>query len=73
MTTDNNKTIARAITDKRLLARKNQEEVAEALGVSTASISNWERGLNQPFIKRIWQLADYYNCSIDELVGRNTS
>lgn len=70
MTVKSDTDIARAITDKRLLARLNQEEVASAIEVSTGTIWNWENGISQPNIRKVWQLADYYGCSMDELCGR---
>lgn len=65
--------VATGITDKRLLARKKQEDVAKLLNVSVSTVGNWEHGFTDPNITCIWTLADLYNCSIDELVGRDTS
>ena len=30
----------------------------------------WERNLAKPSIEMLWALADFFECSIDELVGR---
>ncbi len=38
--------------------------------ISPAAVSKWERNLANPSIEMLWELADYFECSIDELVGR---
>ena len=47
-----------------------QAEVAEYAGVSRQAFSNYERGLREPSIKVLIILADLYQISLDELVGR---
>ena len=56
---------------KNLRKRKEitQEELAEYLGISFQSISKWERGDGFPDITMLPDLADYFNISIDELIG----
>jgi len=56
---------------KNLRKRKEitQEELAEYLGISFQSISKWERGEGFPDITMLPDLADFFNISIDELVG----
>jgi len=44
--------------------------LAAVLSVSPAAVSKWERNLANPSIEMLWALADYFECSIDELVGR---
>ena len=46
-----------------------QEEIAQELGVSRQTISNWENGTAQPTIDKAIELARLYGVSIDELVG----
>lgn len=46
-----------------------QEEIAQELGVSRQTISNWETGTAQPTIDKAIELARLYGVSIDELVG----
>ncbi|MGX7196407.1 helix-turn-helix domain-containing protein [Enterococcus olivae] len=48
----------------------SQEEVAEALGVSRQTISNWEHGLAQPTLDKAVELAHLFEVSLDELVGK---
>lgn len=54
----------------RVAKRMTQEQLAAVLSVSPAAVSKWERNLANPSIEMLWALADYFECSIDELVGR---
>ena len=56
---------------KNLRKRKEitQEELAEHLGISFQSISKWERGDGLPDITMLPDLAEFFNISIDELIG----
>ena len=46
-----------------------QEEVAAHLGISFQSISKWERGDGYPDITMLPALANYFEMSVDELLG----
>lgn len=48
-----------------------QEQLAAELCVSPAAVSKWERNLSNPGIEMLWALADFFGCTIDELVGRS--
>lgn len=47
-----------------------QEQLAVELCISPAAVSKWERNLANPNIEMLWALADFFDCTIDELVGR---
>ncbi|MBQ8283589.1 MAG: helix-turn-helix transcriptional regulator [Clostridia bacterium] len=47
-----------------------QEELAQILKISVKTISHWETGYTEPSILQLCQLADIFETSIDELVGR---
>ena len=53
-------------------ARKNigmtQEQVAEKIGVSRQTISNWENNKSYPDIVSVISLSDLYSVSLDELL-----
>ena len=51
--------------------RLSQEEVAEKLKVSRQTISNWENGSAQPTIDKAVELANLFDVSLDELVGKS--
>ena len=54
----------------RVAKGMTQEQLAAILCVSPAAVSKWERNIANPSIEMLWELADYFECSIDELVGR---
>ena len=46
-----------------------QADVAKAIGVSPATIGNYEQGTREPKNNEMWQkLADYFKVSLDELM-----
>ncbi len=49
-----------------------QEQLAEAVGVTVGTVSKWENGNCLPDISMITELADFYEVSIDVLVGYDT-
>ncbi|MBQ9782848.1 MAG: helix-turn-helix transcriptional regulator [Clostridia bacterium] len=57
---------------KELREEKNltQEALALAVGTSQRNIGRWENGINEPLYSQLLKLADFFNCSIDYLVGR---
>lgn len=51
---------------------KKQIELAKYLGVTQSTYSSYERGdINIP-VEALIKLADFYNVSLDYLVGRST-
>lgn len=46
-----------------------QEQLAEAMNVSAAAVSKWENGQSVPDILVLTKLADYFEVSLDALVG----
>lgn len=61
--------ISTVITAKRKEKGVTQDELAEYVGVSKASVSKWETSQSYPDITLLPKLAAYFNISIDELVG----
>lgn len=49
----------------------DQKVLAIDLGVSQPTISDWENGKKQPSSKSAAKIADYFNVSIDYLLGRD--
>ncbi|MBQ3418266.1 MAG: helix-turn-helix domain-containing protein [Ruminococcus sp.] len=47
----------------------SQEEFAERFGVSRQSVAKWESGESAPDIFKCRDIADYYDISIDVLIG----
>lgn len=46
-----------------------QEQLAEALGVTFAAVSKWERGAATPELNLIAEMADLFEVSLDALIG----
>lgn len=46
-----------------------QEQLAEAMGVSVGTVSKWESGSSSPDIAMIVELADFFQESVDVLLG----
>lgn len=51
--------------------KKNQEQIAKALNLTRVTYLRYEQGITEPTIETLCKLADYYNVSLDYLVGRN--
>lgn len=51
--------------------KKTQQDMANLLGIKQNSYSKYELEETQPSIENLIKLADYFNVSIDFLVGRN--
>ena len=61
--------IARMIAYKRKEKGATQDDLANYIGVSKASVSKWETGQSFPDITFLPLLAAYFNISIDDLMG----
>ena len=61
--------IGKCIVKKRKEKGITQEQLADYIGVSKASVSKWESGLSYPDILLLPELATYFNISVDELLG----
>lgn len=58
---------------KRLRKQREitQEDLANFIGVSFQAVSKWERGEGYPDITILPAIANYFNVTLDELVGMN--
>lgn len=63
-------TFAEIITVLRGEKGKKRQEVADALGISRASLEYYEKGKRKPDIEVLARFADYYGVSADYLIGR---
>ena len=50
-----------------------QEELAEAFGITIGAVSKWESGSTIPDIMTLIELADFFNISVDVLLGYSIS
>lgn len=62
--------ISKSIVSNRKKRGLTQEELAEKLDVSSAAVSKWERGISTPELSMVCKMADCFEISVDELLGR---
>ena len=48
----------------------SQRELATKTNIQQANISRWEAGLVVPNVMDVWLLADFFDVSVDYLIGR---
>lgn len=47
-----------------------QSKLAENTSISTGNISDWKKGKSMPSATKLDELATYFDCSVDYLLGR---
>jgi transcriptional regulator with XRE-family HTH domain len=62
------KSIGKAISAKRVASGLSQEKVAESLGISREAVSRMETGVAIPTVVRLAELAQIFDCGIEELL-----
>lgn len=62
--------IGRKILELRKQKNISQEKLAAELGVTAAAVSKWENGYTLPDIMMLCALADFFEVTTDELLGR---
>ena len=65
--------IGKQIYELRKQKNIKQEELAAELGVTAAAVSKWENGYTLPDILMLCALADYFQVTTDELLGRKSN
>ena len=53
-----------------LAPRGTSKKLSEATGISTGNISDWKSGRSKPTADALILVADYFDCSVDYLLGR---
>jgi transcriptional regulator with XRE-family HTH domain len=54
----------------RIEKELNQPELAKQLNVAKQTVSNWENGNRTPDSEMLIIIADFFDCSVDYLLGR---
>ena len=57
----------------RMEKKKTQKQTAEVLGMKLRSYQFYEQGTVEPSIKKLITLADFFDVSLDYLMGRTVS
>lgn len=58
---------------ERKKCKLSQEDLAEKLGITRQTISNWELNETSPDLKQASKLCDIFNLSLDELTGKENA
>lgn len=62
--------LGKNVLELRKQKNVTQEELAAELGVTAAAVSKWENGYTLPDLLMLCALADYFQVTTDELLGR---
>lgn len=67
-----------SVFSSQLLAQRktlglNQADMAKTLGIPFRSYRRYESGESEPTISTLCTIADYFNVSLDYLVGRSST
>lgn len=63
-------TLGNRIQRYRKARKMTQEELAERLNITSQAVSKWETDNSYPDLELLCKLAEIFNCSLDELMGR---
>lgn len=54
---------------ERRKKKLTQTQLAEQIGVSRITINKWETGKSTPSVEMLLKLSEYFNVSVDYLLG----
>lgn len=63
--------VAENIKEYMKIYNYNQVDLSIRIGVAQSAISAWLSGKKEPSITSLWLLADCFDCTVDELIGRS--
>ncbi|MBP6862203.1 MAG: helix-turn-helix transcriptional regulator [Neisseriaceae bacterium] len=64
--------IGKAIARRRLACDLTQDQVAEHLNIGSEAVSRIERGLVEPSIVRLFELAELFQCATTDLLQESS-
>lgn len=59
----------KTIKDLRHINQISQQKLANSIGVSRSTIAMWELGNSEPDNENLTKLANFFNVSVDYLLG----
>jgi transcriptional regulator with XRE-family HTH domain len=62
--------VGKKIKELRQSKKLTQKSLAETLNVTPQAISKWERNESNPDIQTLLKLSDYFNVTVDEILGK---
>lgn len=60
------------LREKREAIGLSQKQLEEQLGLNRGNISKYEKGESKPTMATVVKMAEYFGCSVDELLGLKT-
>ena len=61
------------LKELREKAGYSQQSFADAIGVKQSTVGNWEAGAREPKLEVMQKLADFFDVSVDYLIGRDNT
>lgn len=61
---------AKNLRELRTAAHWKQSDLAERLRTTQRKVSYWESGKVEPDLENLWKIADLFDITTDELIGR---
>ena len=58
------------LKEMRIKNGLTQEELAAKLDVGQSSVALWETGKNFPTVKKLIQIAEIFECTLDDLIDK---
>ena len=59
------------LRELRSMRGLGQQQLADLLKISVKTVSHWETGYSEPSITQLIALADIFEVTLDDLVGRD--
>ncbi len=59
------------LRELRGMRNLGQQQLADLLKISVKTVSHWETGYSEPSIAQLIALADIFEVTLDDLVGRD--
>ena len=63
-------TFAQNLCELRRQSGLSQQQLATALNTTQRKVSYWENDMVEPDLETLWLIADYFDVSVDYLIGR---
>lgn len=66
-----NRSFPDVFKELRISKNLSQDKIAEELDISSSLVSKWENNQSTPAPEMLEYIADYFNVSVDYLIGRS--
>lgn len=57
----------------RQAAGMTQADLAARLGITTPSITKWEKGRSNPDLINVFRMTEIFKCSVNDIICRDTA